>query len=235
MMIVENLDYKTQNGDTLLRGISFSLQAGTLLPVFGPSGSGKSVLLRILAGLADPTSGTITVGEKNRKQMTPLDIQRLIGYHPQYPVLFERTVLENLQMFFKHPAYRHLARPEYETLVEKLAKLELPAELLERTSHELSFGEAQRLALLRVFLLEPKIVLLDEPTSHLDKHTAKLVEQYIGRQVRRHQIGLIVATHDQSRIQDLWDNFSPKEVLHLNRKSAKDPDILQLNLPLAIN
>jgi putative ABC transport system ATP-binding protein len=181
----------------VLKGISFQVQAGECLSITGPSGSGKSALLRLLNRFDDPVQGEIRFRETPLQNYDPLELRRRIALVLQHPVMFHGSVRENL---LRRPNGTHLSEP---TLVQALAEVGLDPSLLDRNAMELSGGEKQRLSIARALLGGPEILLLDEPTSALDLRSLHLVVDTITQLNRVKGLTLIVATHQAELIHRL--------------------------------
>ncbi|EHH68457.1 thiol reductant ABC exporter subunit CydD [Gluconobacter morbifer] len=157
----------------VIHDVSFQLPAGAVLILEGPSGAGKSTLLELLLGFVSPTGGCILLGGQDMRQMTPRQISSIISWIGQKPVLFAGTIRENI--LFARPdasgeeldaAIRAAAVDQYLTA--------LPEGLETRIGEGgfgLSGGQAQRIAIARAYLKNAPLLLLDEPTSHLDPTT----------------------------------------------------------------
>ena len=201
-LIVSQLrkDYPTRSGPLqVLRGIDLDLQRGDALAVMGPSGSGKSTLLHILGTLDRPTSGTVTLDQKDPFSLSEPELadfrNRFIGFVFQdHHLLPQCSVLENVLI----PT---LIDPNKETrtLADKYAK-----ELLERVGlkdrldhrpAELSGGERQRVAIARGLIRKPALVLADEPTGNLDRRSAHAVGELLLELHRQEQTILVTVTH----------------------------------------
>jgi putative ABC transport system ATP-binding protein len=164
----------------LLRGVCIAVRPGDRLALTGPSGSGKTMLLRALA-LLDPHDegsiewdGTLLSGEgipAYRKQVV---------YLHQRPALFQGTVEDNLKHPFTLKAHR-MKRFDRARVVDILGTLMRDETFLEKSSRDLSGGEAQIVALIRCLQLDPAMLLLDEPTASLDNATAKAAEELLYR------------------------------------------------------
>lgn len=178
-----------------LDGLTFRASAGETLVLTGPSGAGKTSVLRLLMGFAQPDGGRVAINGQDATALRPAELRRLSAYVGQRPHLFRATLRENIR----------LARPETtDAAVEAAARearvVEFAATLpqgldtpLGEGGWGLSGGQAQRVALARAFLRDAPLVLLDEPTAHLDPGTeAELVES-----LRRLCMGrtAIIATH----------------------------------------
>ena len=173
-------------GAPALDGVTLTIAPGERLAVVGASGSGKSTLLALLARLADPTDGRITVGGVDLRQGDAEAWRRRVAWVPQRPSLVSGTVAENVRMGdpgADEPRILDALRSaNAATLVERL-----PEGIHTRVGEggrPLSAGEAQRVALARAFLREPSLVLLDEPVANLDPEGAVLVEEAVERLCR---------------------------------------------------
>lgn len=181
----------------ILEEISLSVEAGEHLTITGPSGSGKSSLLKVLAGLVSPSSGRLFYQGQDLEDLDPVSYRREVSYCFQQPVLFGQTVRDNMAFPFE---IRQILFDQKKVLAA-LARLDLGPEFLEKPIKELSGGEKQRVALVRNLLFEPKVLLLDEVSSGLDEKTKTLLRTFLND---LHQAGvtLIEVTHDQSEIEE---------------------------------
>ena len=177
-----------------VKGISFTVKQGTLTTILGPSGCGKTTTLRMIAGLESPTSGSIIMGGSNVTTLGPA--QRNVSMMFQSYALFPHmNVIENVSYGLK---------------MSGIAKLDARARALEamknvglvgydeRLPSELSGGQQQRVALARALVLEPAVLLFDEPLSNLDARLRREMREEI--RALQQRLGLTVAyvTHDQS-------------------------------------
>ncbi len=179
----------------ILRGINLVVPTGSLTVVVGPSGGGKSTLLRLMNRLEDPDGGRILLAGVDIASLDPLALRRRVAAVPQVPFMYDGSVLANLQRPF---VFRNLPQPSADSVETRrvLDLCRLPAELLPRQARSLSVGQQQRLALARALLLEPGVLLLDEPTSALDPPTADQLGQSL-RDIRRERgLTLLMLTHD---------------------------------------
>ncbi|MDD2876602.1 MAG: ATP-binding cassette domain-containing protein [Acidiphilium sp.] len=161
----------------------FSLQPGAAMAITGPSGAGKSVLLRMIADL-DPHGGTVTLDGADRAIFTAPAWRKRVAYLAAEPGWWHDDTA---------PHFPDRARAE--ALMPGLA---LDPKLLVQPVHRLSTGERMRLALIRVLLNDPAVLLLDEPTGALDPHATSLVETIL---LERQRTGtaLIIVTHDMDQ------------------------------------
>ena len=178
------------------KNISLDLASGERLALSGASGSGKSLLLRTLAGLdvinSGPSGehGSISFAGKPLEEWEMPQYRSKVCYIQQLPAFFEESVEENLKRIFRLKAHQH-QQYNREKILNWLKELALPLRssnssgiadssgFLSRPAKELSGGEAQIAALLRVLQLEPQVLLLDEPTSSLDTELTKLFEKLL--------------------------------------------------------
>jgi len=194
-------------GREVLRGVDFSVGRGETVALIGPTGAGKSTLLRLLGLLEVPTAGEIIftghrVSGVGRER---LSVRRRIGFVLQKPVLFNATVYDNVAQGLrwrgeKEPAVRGKVMSALERL--GLSGLE------RRNARTLSGGEAQRVALARALVLEPEVLLLDEPTANLDPVSLSLVESLISSPAREYGAAVVIATHDLAQGQRLADRMA---------------------------
>ena len=163
-----------------------TIDAGSLLLVTGPSGSGKTTLLRAIAGLGAPVSGRITIDGVDLRELSPSEWHARVAWLPQDPSLPGDTVRDVVQM--GDEGIDDLRIMAAMNAVGLEIELDLP---LGEGSKELSAGQRRRLALVRCLVRDPVLLLLDEPTAHLDPENARLVGEAIGRLTMTR----IVATH----------------------------------------
>ena len=176
----------------------FSLEKGEFCALMGESGSGKSTLLAVLAGILKPDRGTVRLDETDLYSLSDQEISRIhqnrIGYVPQSNILLKNyTVYENLVFPFltaKDQNEEELKQKAM-ALLEKLGI----SELADRYPYELSGGEQKRVSLARALLMEPEIVIADEPTTGLDSNTGKIILSFLSLQAASGRT-VLVATHD---------------------------------------
>lgn len=162
MFELENVLYKD-----ILKIENLNIPKDKINCIIGESGSGKTTLLRMLNKLISPTSGDIFYNGRNLKSLDSVKLRRDVVMLPQNPIMFEGDILTNLTMGLR---FSEKKIPSKETLIEILEKVKLNKSL-EDSTKELSGGEKQRVALGRVMLMNPKVLLLDEPSSALDDDT----------------------------------------------------------------
>jgi putative ABC transport system ATP-binding protein len=178
-------------GKILVADASFEVSKGETLVIVGPSGSGKSSLLRLLNRLDEPSNGSVYLDGVDYRQIEPRELRRRVGMVTQRPFLFPGTVATNLQF---GPQQRGETLNEGR-IEELLAGVGL-AGYSSRDVANLSGGEAQRVSFARTLANSPEILLLDEPTSALDDDSKHGVEVLITQIGREQGIPCVLVTHD---------------------------------------
>ncbi len=181
-------------GRALVEDVSFEVTRGEVVAITGPSGSGKSSLLRLLNRLDEPTAGTVYLEDRDYREVPPRELRRRVGMLLQQPYLFPGTVAANLTF---GPAAHQETLPE-QTVSELLGRVGLP-ESAGRDVSRLSGGEAQRVSLARTLANRPEILLLDEPTSALDEAARLGVEQLICEIISDQELTCLIVTHDRAQ------------------------------------
>ena len=196
MFSVQNLTH-AYDGATVLRVAAWQAEQGAQWLMLGPSGSGKTTLLHVLAGILRPTAGQVTVADQDLGALSLSAQDRFRGKHigivlQRLHLIDSLTVLNNLllaQYMAGEPQDAARAR-------EVLASLDL-ADKADARPHELSHGQAQRLAVARAVVNRPKLLLADEPTSNLDDVRCLQVLDLLLAQAKACDATLVIATHDQ--------------------------------------
>ena len=201
MVFVENVEKKVQVGKHsifALKKCSLSLGAGDTLAILGSSGTGKSTLIHLIAGLERPTSGEIRVKKSLVSEMSDGDRAKFrkenVGVIYQFHHLLpEFNVLENVMMPLRIKRVPYItAKKEAFEILEKVGL----AHKVKDQPATLSGGERQRVAIARAMVSMPSLILADEPTGNLDRNNAHNVFRLILSLVNDHGSSLIVATHD---------------------------------------
>ncbi len=184
---------KQYDGRCVLEIPDLDIQAGEAFALVGPSGAGKSTLLRLLNFLERPTSGYIEFRSKQYRPDTemPLELRRRVTTVFQRPVLFDRTVLDNISYGLQLRRTSHTSN----TLHDVLEQVGLQP-LSRQRARTLSGGEAQRVALARAMVLQPDVLLLDEPTANLDPYNVGLIEDIVRDLNQVHGTTLVLVTHN---------------------------------------
>jgi len=212
--------YKAFAGQHVLNDVDLTLEGGILTLLSGPNGAGKSTLLRIIAGLEKPDSGRIDFGdgEKKWQKAKPMLFSRVLYLHQQ-PYMFDGSIEYNLR--FALP--RKMKSKECNRLIAQAIEWAGLSAQLNTPAKKLSGGERQRLALARAWLRKPDVVLLDEPTSNMDRaargRTLELLEA-----LKTEGIALLAASHDPDHFASLAD-----QQIHL-----RDGQLIQLDSHLSL-
>lgn len=195
---IRNL-YKSFGDNHVLRGIDLDLFRGENLVVLGRSGTGKSVLIKIIAGLLLPDSGTVNVLGRQVAQLKPKELEELrlkLGFSFQNSALYDSmTVKENLEF----PLIRHsknLSRKEINKTIETVLEAVGLSQAINQMPAELSGGQKKRIGIARTLILRPEIMLYDEPTAGLDPITSIEINSLITEVRTRFNTSSIIITHD---------------------------------------
>lgn len=187
-------------GAWVWRGVSFDVAGGDRVALAGPTGSGKTLLLRAIAGLDRVDEGRVELSGRTARQWSPPAFRAQVVYLHQRPALWGGTVEANLEAPFalKTNASRRFDRDRAAALLERLGR---KAAFLEARAANLSGGEAQVVALVRALLVEPRVLLLDEPTASLDRASAARAEALLASWVAEEPgRALIWTSHDPDQL-----------------------------------
>ena len=213
---IKNLSHSYHNleGETLaLSHLSFSMSKGEFVSIVGPSGCGKSTLLSLISGLLKPEQGSVELHGK------------MMGYMLQKDHLLEwRSIYKNIILGLE---IRHLLTPETKQKVQDYLEQYGLADFSAAKPSELSGGMRQRVALIRTLILEPDLLLLDEPFSALDYQTRLNVADDIGQIIRKEKRSAILVTHDLSEAISLGD-----KVIILSKRPAAIKRVIPLKFDL---
>lgn len=203
---IENIRKRFGNAE-VLSDINLKIASGEMIALLGPSGSGKTTLLRILAGLETETGGRIRFGTSDVTQLTAAE--RRVGFVFQNYALFRHmTVAENVAFGLTvKPRSERLPKAEIE---KRVAELLAMVQLSDKAGHypaQLSGGQQQRVALARALVIEPSVLLFDEPLSNLDAKLRVSMRTEIRRIQQKLGITAIYVTHDQSEAMSISDEI----------------------------
>lgn len=187
-----------------LDSVTLKMEGGKIMVLLGVNGAGKTTLLRILAGLEAPDKGTITL---NGKALTAEELRRVATLVFQKTVMFSMNVHDNLAFGLK---IRGIPKAEIDEKISHALSSVGLTNFEKRKAKKTSGGEQQRVSLARAFLLDPRILLLDEPTANLDPNSARIIEKAILSRKRSDTI-IVMATHNLGQAKRLAD-----EVFHIH-------------------
>ncbi len=192
MLVVK--DIQLQFDRPILSSVSFSIKAGEIVGIVGASGGGKSSLLKIIAGLLDPTSGEVRLNGERVKGPS----QKLVPGHDTIQLVNQdfgldiyHTVLENVQQ-----KILYLPKTVRDQFTNELLDLVELSHLKNQQAISLSGGEQQRLAIARALAVEPEVLLLDEPFAHLDAHLKQKIGNYIQSLAAVRKMTCILVSHE---------------------------------------
>ena len=210
VVAVDNL-YKSFGSQKVLTGINLTVSRGETLAVLGRSGTGKSVLLRLIIGLEKPDSGSVRIHGQDIAGLAQDQIGQIrkkIGFLFQHAALYDSlTVAGNVAFPLEHHK-REMSRSEQSDRVKQLlAEVGMEGDL-EKMPSDISGGMQKRVGLARALALEPEILLLDEPTAGLDPISSGEINDLILKLQREHQMASIVVTHDLHSAQAIADRLA---------------------------
>lgn len=187
-----------------LSDVSLDIPAGSLTALLGPSGCGKSTLLRIIAGLETPDSGRVLIDGQDVTGLAPKD--RGIGFCFQHYALFRHmTVWENVAFGLK---VRHRPKEEIAAKVAEVLELVRMDGQAKRYPSQLSGGQRQRMALARALVVQPRVLLLDEPFGALDALVSKELRAWLRRLHDEVHVTTVLVTHDQEEAMEVADHLA---------------------------
>jgi phospholipid/cholesterol/gamma-HCH transport system ATP-binding protein len=208
MIRIERL-YKRLGGQQVLRGAELEVARGEILTLLGPSGTGKSVLLKHIIGLIQPDAGDVyvdgrSVGKASYSELAAL--RRRMGYVFQDGALLDSlTIRENLRLALADETdARSPARAE-RRIAETLALVNLDESVLDKRPNEVSGGMRKRVGVARAIINHPEIILYDEPTAGLDPQNVALIDDLILRTRDRFGATSVVITHDLGSVRRIAD------------------------------
>lgn len=192
---------------TILQQLSLEVQAQQLTLIIGPSGGGKTTLVRLLNRLEDPTSGRILLHGRDLADYDPLELRCRVGLVAQKPFMFTGSVLENLQISY---VLRRQAPPtaEHPALRQALDFCRLEQDLLPRPARSLSLGQQQRVSLARTLITGPEVIVLDEPTSALDRPTGDRLADTLQEICRSGGKTVVMVSHDLRLAERIADHLA---------------------------
>ena len=191
--------YHTLQGETLaLSDISFSLKKGEFAAIVGPSGCGKSTLLSLICGLLPCTEGQIKINGKPLKESTTN-----VGYMLQHDELFEwRTIYNNVILGLE---VQHALTARTKQRAHELLDIYGLGDFKNARPSELSGGMRQRAALIRTLVLEPELLLLDEPTANIDPYTTSEIENMLDSTRAKEDTTVVIVTHNLAQAARMCD------------------------------
>jgi ABC-type sugar transport system ATPase subunit len=205
-------------GDFAMEALALGVAGGEYFVITGPNGSGKTILVKLVAGLLCPEQGAIRIGGERMNETPPW--RRQIGYVPQEGLLFpNRTVRGNIEFGLE---VRRVGGPARTEAVVRVADILGIAPLLERSVEGLSGGERQRAALARALVLEPRVLLLDEPVSSIDEASRDGLCRELRRIQRTLGLTVIQVSHNAQEIGLVADRVAVMERGRVKSVTARE-------------
>jgi phospholipid/cholesterol/gamma-HCH transport system ATP-binding protein len=191
--------YKSFDDNHVLKGIDFELHKGENVVVLGRSGSGKSVLIKIIAGLMKPDGGVVRIFGIDVHKTTKKELRELrlkIGFLFQHSALYDSmTVRENLEFPLRRNR-RDISQDEMNKAVDEVLDAVGLAETVDQLPGELSGGQQKRIGIARTLIMKPEVILYDEPTAGLDPLTSYEINDLINEVQHRYKTSSVIITHD---------------------------------------
>lgn len=205
MLQVKNVTKYYRDGTKavpIFKHLTARLAEGNFTAVAGPSGVGKSTLLRIINKLEPIDSGSLTLFGKGDDEYSVREWRQLIGFAFQQSIMLEGTVKDNVMA---GPRLHNLPFTD-EQCVRLMREVELEENLLHKQAKALSGGQQQRVSLIRALALKPKLLLLDEVTASLDDSNKRTVEQCLLKRNREENLTVLWVTHDMGQLKRVAQN-----------------------------
>ncbi len=206
MLTVQNIRIGYKNDQLILNDLGFSLQRGRMLAILGPNGAGKTTLLRCINAMIKPWAGDVQVDQADVFRMKAAEIARNLGYVAQRNDAGRMTTFDAVLLGRKPHIQWKIGKEDLAKAAGALHQLGLE-DLALRHIDELSGGELQKVCIARALVQEPKVLLLDEPTSSLDLKNQLDILETIGRVVQEHQIAAVMTMHDLNLAFRFADRF----------------------------
>lgn len=194
---VKGLSYSYYNSRTIFHDVSFQLDRGEVLSILGTNGAGKSTLLNCIANLFKPKAGEILLNGRPMSSMTASDVAKIVGYVPQIHVPAYAYTVREFTVMGRTPYIGMFANPskeDYRLADEALERMGI-SHLSGKAYTEISGGERQQVTIARVLTQQPQIILLDEPTAHLDYGNQYRTVQMV-KQLSQEGYAIVMTTHN---------------------------------------
>lgn len=201
---VKNLSFKYDNSkDLVIKDFSLQVEEGEIVAILGPSGGGKSTVLRLIAGLEEPVSGEIIIKDKivvDENKFLPPEEREVGMVFQDYALFPHLTVYDNIRF-----GLHKLSKNEQKKRVHDVLRLVNLEEYEKRYPYELSGGQQQRVALARALAPKPSILLMDEPFSNLDGHLRGKIREELKEIIKNEKTTCIFVTHDREDVDAISD------------------------------
>jgi tungstate transport system ATP-binding protein len=196
MSVIETIGISQKyNGKDMLKNINLKIEKAEVFTLIGPTGSGKTTLIRIIDMLEPPSSGILLFNgvDITNSQARQLEARRRMSYVQQKPLVFTMNVYDNVACGLR---WRQLKAGVIKQKTEEALELVGMSEFRHRNAKTLSGGETQRVAIARALLTEPEVLLLDEPTANMDPISTAKVEEVLAHIINQRKITILMTTHN---------------------------------------
>ena len=209
-----------KGSQTVLNDIDLEIETGKIIALIGPSGAGKTSLLRLLNRLDDPAGGRIFYHSRSLNEYPVRELRRQVGFVFQTPVMFPGTVADNLRAALELAGKTNVDSDDL--IAETLRIAEIESSLFNREGARLSVGQKQRVNIARALMSAPEVLLMDEPTSALDPETADKLMETVKHLGRQKNITVIMVTHRLSEARRASDTTIVMEAGKIVETGATD-------------
>jgi len=189
----------------VVSNVSFKVKKGEIFVIMGPSGSGKSVLLRTMIGLIDPNQGTVWFGKHNAHERNTRDLVKTAMVFQAGALFNSQTVYDNLAFYPRE--HRLATEEEIEHKVERALEMLSLKDAIKKIPAELSGGMRKRVSIARALVMEPQVILYDEPTSELDPIMAATISEIIAALREELNVTSVVVSHDRELAENISDHM----------------------------
>lgn len=197
-LYLKGIKFGYETTEEIFSDLSLEIPAGDFWAIIGPNGSGKTTLLKLTAGLLKPFSGKVKIFDQDLFSLKPKERGRLIGYMPQESHFFYNFRVKEIVLMGRYPYHRRWEKEKREDILiaERAMKMTNTYQFQDKGVEELSSGERQRVVLARVLAQKPRILLLDEVTSHLDIGQTIEILRILLALNNQEKITFLLAVHD---------------------------------------
>lgn len=213
-----------RNQRNVLKIETLDIHKGETLAVVGPNGAGKSTFLLALAHLLKSVDGEISFHGRLQGEWDDLEYRRKIAFVFQDPLLMDMSVYDNIALGLK---FRGVEKPEIHVRVDRWSKIMGVEKLLKRRAGQLSGGEAQRVSLARAFILDPELLLMDEPFSAVDPQTREQLIEDLSKAMAQEHRTTIFVTHNLKEAAQFGDRVAV--LIDGKVKQVDKPDAVKEN------